>query len=46
MLLANSINSWKGMQTHFHKHFYRTELEVTLANLAIIVQDLKEVVKS
>ena len=34
------------MQTHFRKHFYRTKLEVTLAILAIIVQELKETVKS
>jgi len=26
----NSINSYKERGTHFHEHFYRKELEVTL----------------
>jgi hypothetical protein len=33
------------MGTHFHEHFYRKKLEVTLVDLAKIVQDPCEVIE-
>jgi hypothetical protein len=39
-------NNWKEMEAHFYKHFYKTDLEVKLVDLDIIVQDLGKFIKN
>ncbi|XP_043725816.1 uncharacterized protein LOC122672401 [Telopea speciosissima] len=44
-LPANSVQSWQKMEELFHTQFYRTEPEVTIADLAKMTQESGETIE-